>query len=712
MSATPSIVPVAPPDSSPTLPTRHAVIRTALPRLADRALPYFHTESLLSRIAGLFLALLLTALYAVVVLRFSAPADGGIDQNAYLVGGRLIAQHLSPRYDLPNPFAYVGGMFIRTDSGSYYPKYPFGLPLLYALVFWTVGAAKAATLAFLVSPISAILSILGMYLLARIVAGTFVSLCAAILLATSQIMLLLADNPNSHAACLVCVVWGIFLLLRWWQTGSLWRGFLAGFLLGYACLVRYSEGLLILPIAVAVLHRLRWSNWRSYLRNAVPVIAWAIPVVALLAFNHHTLGTWTGYDSTNESEFGEAFTWAKLSTTWDLMLRTFYDTGLFFVFPLGIAGFGMLFRRHAMLGLLLLAWFIPGVALYTAYYFSPEMGLAYARFFLTFLPAALVGVAVCFDDGILGRASAALKRPGRLSLPLTVGIITAIGASVGLYRSVEGMEGGRGDSQGLTQEFLTRQNLAATGSILAANVPPGSTLFTGQGGGVRSSVNYIQFAGDWHLFTTTAFTPQGNRPMGGGGRGPGGPGGGPGGGGGGGGRGGMCNLFNNADPNAPTVMQPKQRAYLNNLYSNYTYIQLRAEEQKVITQAFAHNKRVFVAASPEEISNFKGNFGGADHYTFKKIATWSDFIDNDPEDASANSGFGGRGQGRRGGGGGAQGGGRAAGGGRGGFLGGGGPGGFFGGGGGGPRGGAGGGGPEAEESSSWELIEIKPAAAK
>ena len=311
-----------------------------------------------------------------------------------------------------------------------------------------------------------------------------------------------------------------------------------------------------------------------------------------------------------------------------------------------------------------------------------------------------------------------LKRTGRLSLPLTVGLITAIGASVGLYRSVEGLEGGRSDSQGLTQEFLTRQNLAATGNMLASNIPPGSTLFTGQGGGVRSSVNYIQFVGDWHVFTTTAFTPEGNRPMGGGGRGPrrgppcaarGGPAGG--GGGGRGGRGGMGNLFNNADPNAPTVMQPKQREYLNNLYSNYTYVQLRAEEQKVIAQAFTHNKRVFVAASPEEISNFQGNFGGVDHYTFKKIATWSDFVDTDPEDATT-TGVGGRGQGRRGGGGGgAQGGGRGAGG-RGGFGGPGGGGGFFGGGG--PRGGgggpgAGGGGPEGEETPSWELIEIKPA---
>jgi hypothetical protein len=690
MSATPSIVPASVPDFSPTLPTRHVVARSALPRLADRTLPVFGEESAFSRGVGLMVALLLTALYAVVVFRFWAPADGGIDQNAYLVGGRMIAQHFSPRYDLPNPFAYVGGMFIRTDAGSYYPKYPFGLPLLYAVVFWVAGAGKAAMLAFLVSPVCAVASILGMFLLARLVAGTFAALCAAVLLATSQIMLLLADNPNSHAACLVCVIWGMFWLLRWWQTGSVWRGFLAGFLLGYACLVRYSEGLLILPIGVAVLHRLRWSNWRSYVRNAVPVVAWAIPVVTLLLFNKHSIGTWTGYDSTNESEFGEAFTWAKLSTTWDLVLRTFYDTGLFFVFPLGIAGFGMLFRRHVMLGVMLLAWFVPGVALYMAYYFSPEMGLAYARFFLTFLPAALVGVAVCFEDGILGRVvrggAGAMKRSGRLSLPLTVGVVTLIGASVGLYRSAQGMEGGRGDSQGLAEEFLSRQNLAVTGSMLASHIPAGSTLFFGQGGGGRgpnSSVNYIQFVGDWHLFTTSAFTLQS------GGRGMGGPGGGGG-------------MFNNADPNAPTVMQAKQRAYLSALYAKYTYRQLSMEQQKVIGEALGAGKRVFVAATPAEVRTFERNLANPERYTFKRLAAWSDLVDTDPEEAATGNGFGGRGMGGRGGGMG------RAGGGRGGFGGGG----FMGGpgGGGGGRGGPGGGpGMGGEEPTSWELVEIKAA---
>jgi len=659
----------------PSLPS--ATFRRVPPPAIDRSLPLLVQESPAARHLALLLALWFTAFFALVVFTFWAPADAGVDQNAYLVGGRLIAQHFTPRYDLPNPFAYVGAMFIRTPAGVYYPKYPIGLPLLYALVFWIFGPAKAVTLAFAISPVSATLAILGMFFLARLFAGSFAALLAAILLASSQIMLLLADNPNSHAACLAFVVWGMFFLIRWWQTGSVWRGALAGFFLGYACLIRYSEGLLILPIAVATLHRLRWTHWRSWLRNAVPALAWALPVVSLLIFNKLTLGTWTGYDSTNESEFGSAFTWAKLSTTWEQMVRTLYDTGLFFTFPLGIAGLFMLFRRHWQLATMMLAWFLPGVALYTAYYFSPDMGLAYARFFLTFLPAALVGVAVCFNDGILAAGSGGgvggAERRTPASLAMTVGIITAIGASVGLYRSTLGMENGRNDAQGLPQEFLDRQNLAVTGQVLAQHIPAHSTVFAGQVRGAmgpQSAINYIQFMGDWNLFTTSAFSL--NRRFGFGG--------GP-----------MMNPDNAA---APTPRQREQVEYENSIYLNKSARDLLAEETKVINTALNTGQHVFVVSTPADVENFQDNLRPRTQYTFTTLARWDDLTEPVEEIPQTGFGFGARRPPNGGGFGGGGPGGRR------------GPGGFFGFGGG---GGGGGGGPNGpgETATNWQLVEIK-----
>ncbi|MBV8782059.1 MAG: glycosyltransferase family 39 protein, partial [Phycisphaerae bacterium] len=294
-------------------------------RLEDRLLPTLIVESTATRWIWFGVAVIVCAMYGYVLARLWVPADGGVDQNAYLVGGRMIAQHFSTRLDMPNPYAFIGGMFDKSAKGDFfYPKYPFGLPLLYAMCIWIFGASKGVVAAFAVSPICAVLAVLGTYCLARLAAGSFAAVCAAILLATSQVTLLLANNPNSHASCLAFIVWGMYALVKWWQTGKMWVGILGGFLLGYAALIRYSEGLLVLPIAVACASRVRWSDWRSWLRCAAPGLAWALPILLLLIYNKCTLGDWTGYDANNESEFGSAFTWVKFQATWEEMLRTLH----------------------------------------------------------------------------------------------------------------------------------------------------------------------------------------------------------------------------------------------------------------------------------------------------------------------------------------------------------------------------------------------------
>ena len=125
---------------TPSLPA--ATVERKKVRVGDGVLPQLVEEGRVGRSMGVCAAVWVAAFFALVVFAFWAPADGGVDQNAYLVGGRMIAEHGTPRYDLPNPFAYSGAMFIRTASGAYYPKYPIGLPLLYAVVFWILGRAR------------------------------------------------------------------------------------------------------------------------------------------------------------------------------------------------------------------------------------------------------------------------------------------------------------------------------------------------------------------------------------------------------------------------------------------------------------------------------------------------------------------------------------------------------------------------------------------
>lgn len=724
----------------------------------DYLLPDLASEPRWYRNFWLAVAVIVVALFARVVFGYFAGADSGVDQNAYLVGGRLLAQHFSMRYTLPNPYAYSGGMFIRLPDGTYFPKYPFGLPLLFACFFWAfkiasvlpilkahVEAAQAAYWAFIVSPVSAVAAVAGVFFLARQVSGSFAATLAAILLGTSQLMLMLADNPNSHASCLAFIVWGMFFCLRWMQTGSYWRGILGGLLVGYAATIRYNEILLFIPMCVVVLSRLPWNqwktwlsvslvaatagagyliyanvsnfhafgagleprwtsgeiqlailattlliiytlaalvicvmklewpDWRMYIRALVPGLAWAVPVLILFAVNLKAMGSPTGYDSTHESEFGVAFQWQFFWRNWEKVFRDFYDMGLFFIVPFAVAGIFMLFRRSWRVSLLLLAWLVPGVVLYMSYYWSPDFADAYARFFLTYLPALLVGAAVCFHDGLLAGQRES-GRWGGIALTISVGVVVAIAAGVSTYRTVHGLRDGAQEMRVPLNDFRQRLALAQTGQMLLDNVPEKSVLFADDAGGIATSANYIQFLRDWDLYSADAFSVQASRrglggpprrnvnARGGGGGGGGGgrgnfngPGGGPRGGGPGGfggGGGGNFAANNNAnnpnDPNAiATPVQPEQQLYHASLYRNKSSRQLYNLEAEVVNQAFAEHRRVFVLLSkehndepqrtsgfslfgggendiPDPMTSFKEDLNEAGKYKYKTVSRWED----------------------------------------------------------------------------------------
>jgi hypothetical protein len=74
---------------------------------------------------------------------FWMPAHPGVDQNGYLVGGRQFADTLTMKLAPTrlgsnefDPHAFVGRMWVGVDYGTpderFYPKYPLGLPALYA----------------------------------------------------------------------------------------------------------------------------------------------------------------------------------------------------------------------------------------------------------------------------------------------------------------------------------------------------------------------------------------------------------------------------------------------------------------------------------------------------------------------------------------------------------------------------------------------------
>ena len=419
-------------------------------------------EAKFKRHLFLLFALAITAGFAFFIFSFSAPAPGrgGIDENAYLVGGRMIAEHATTGFKPSDDYQFVGAMWVRTAKGWYYPKYPFGTSLLNAIPF----LFHKAELAFSVSPLTTVLAVLGMFFLAREVVGSFYALLSMIVLAMGPTTLQFAILPDSHAPALCFVVWGMYFLLRWWRTGGWPSGVAAGLCLGFAVTIRYTEALLLFPLyplsilrtdgyigpklmmclkplallpigplGLAVLWRLeKWKSWRAWLRAGVPVIAWGVPVGVLVTFNWFTLGHFTGYDGTNESS---GFAIKYFVQKWDFAIYQIYLLGLFVFMPLGIAGLIAMYRGHRRTALA-----AHDVVRARRFYTRPttgatRTGVDYLRFFLTLFPPVIIAGMYLLKSA--ENLNINPPRKGSIALPLAAGVLTAAAAAVGVWGSLD-----------------------------------------------------------------------------------------------------------------------------------------------------------------------------------------------------------------------------------------------------------------------------------
>jgi hypothetical protein len=443
---------------TPLDPTRDALVDPSVERLDYAEIPtrsaglqLLEPEPRWKRYAYGLLALLLAIGFFYTVTSYWVPAHPGTDQNGYLVGGKMFAQTLTMRLSPLHPGSqnefdphqFVGRMWVgaglNTTDERYYPKYPLGLPALYAVMIW-IGALFRPTatgqdwgtwLAYGLSPVAMSLAVLGCYLLARRFAGSFGGLLAAVVFASSPVTLELAINPNSHAAAVCCVVWGMYFLVGWWQFRGALRAVAAGFLLGYAATIRYSEGTLILPLGLVALFALKWRDWKSLWQAVGLLAAWAVPVGLLIAYNHFAIGDLTGYDPTNEST---GFSWAYAADNWETMLRQINTNGLAQLFPLALAGLVWMFWWNWRAASVIAAWIVPCLLIYTFYYWAPDgTSIGYLRFFATILP----GLALCFF-WLVSRLSAwAARRHDNPKYPaLSMSIAIACGLVVTIIVSL------------------------------------------------------------------------------------------------------------------------------------------------------------------------------------------------------------------------------------------------------------------------------------
>lgn len=589
------------------------------------------------------LAVALTVGYFLYTFQFWVPAHGGVDQNGYLLGAKNLLAHGTMKVAPDDPYVFIGRMWVTGHvPGTYYPKYPIGLPAIYAVA----RAIGGVPLVYLVNPIAMTLSLMAVFLLVRRLVGSFYGVLGLLVMATSPVTMGLTNNPNSHATAVCSVAWGMYLLIAWWQeprAGRLaWARVIAsGFLLGMSVTIRYTEGLLLLPVGIVILFVLwdedtlgvrrfvtkagtsetktRRETLRPILQSLTLLAAWAVPVGALLLVNKAYFDSWTGYDPTHEST---GFLWAHLVENWDTMLRQFYVMGLAFVFPIALIGLCLWFRQDVRVATVLAAWALPCVFIYTVYYWAPDsIAIGYSRFFLTVFPAiiAMAAVAMRALDSFTISPGRLLRIAGVCAVVgLAVGGVTAWKIKDG-WGPTPGMLWGIGGGAllgatlfvrpsallviaGTTIAFMSsvlyiendsrgQAGLQIAGEAVTKNVPNDAVIFSKDG-----LLHHLQFIGDWKCYSLDLFD-QGtvNR---------------------------LAEQSDDLDKTQP--FQAERAKELYDLLKGEDNNKLAKRQNELMDAAIASGKRTFLIMPRAELVRQQARFAPPRLYQASIVSTWSE----------------------------------------------------------------------------------------
>jgi 4-amino-4-deoxy-L-arabinose transferase-like glycosyltransferase len=164
------------------------------------------------------------------------------------------------------------------------------------------------------NPLLASLTLLGLYFLGRVWLGESWALLAVALLAANPMANEHALFGDAHTSLTFFLVWGLFLLVRWGQTGSLLTGMMAGCRLGLPGTIRYPE---VLLTGAAAIYALWLSRTQSLPRRSLAVVGlgMVLPLAFVAVRNQAAFGAFwkTGYGLMAEPEL---FAWRFLASHW------------------------------------------------------------------------------------------------------------------------------------------------------------------------------------------------------------------------------------------------------------------------------------------------------------------------------------------------------------------------------------------------------------
>jgi len=445
--------------------------------------PGFGGRAGIAAVIALAAALALAA-YGVVRGTWSV---GGSDSSCYALMAKAFASgELQPHSALAEaPWPGValtlapGGFFpsaLHADAAS--PICAPGMSLLMAPLAMVFGLDAI----FWLTPIAAFVLVLSAFALARQLAGGFAGATAAILTATSPIVLYQAVQPMNDI--LTAALWLSALAM----SGS---PFFSGLLAGAAILVR--PNLAPLALVLAVIPFMQHAVREKQLRGLYVMITGTLPGVAILAWLNHSL-----YGGVVGSGYGEAsklFALANVGANASNFWRAIFETQ--HVVPLiGLAA-PLVFHGIKRQGAVLLLAFAAAVCgIYLLY--SPYPEWWYLRFLIPAIVVLLI-LASAVSVHLLSKANM-----GGL-IPIAAVLLGIIGARTAGERDAFNLQ--RMEGRYRVSAELVRDRLPAN-AVLITVWQSGSMRFHAD----REIVMWESIDPSWLDRATTWLRSQGRQP--------------------------------------------------------------------------------------------------------------------------------------------------------------------------------------------------------
>ncbi|MGN6367555.1 MAG: ArnT family glycosyltransferase [Phycisphaerae bacterium] len=428
---------------------------------------------------------LLLLLAAVLIYSFRAynlavPSFYGIaDEHGYMMTAKRLATHGAFAQHQPDPYAFIGETMMQSakDPTVYYLRQPVGYPLLLAAAYWLGGPGGP----YFVNPLLGIALLIAVYIIGRELGAPLMGAVAAIVLACHPLVLYYTVTPLSHVPDMADAAWTIALALLWRKHPHAGLAAGIGAFLGLAIMIRYTNVLLALPLAVILLDKMKALPRRQLARHAALAgLLTFLFMIPLLIYHTVAYGSpfRTGYSAGGNAT---SFSLAWLVQHAPVMAGILFSPGTGLgILLLGLAaGLILLSLRNRFALALLLAWALPSLLLYTAYYGMPQNNiLLYARFALASFPPLIL-------LAVLWPAALPKKRPLLTGIAAAIAAISIPFALFSPYISAQLAE--------LNNTMLGEYTI---GNLVRAEVPPGSVLLAD-----LFTQYYLDYVGDYTVYT-------------------------------------------------------------------------------------------------------------------------------------------------------------------------------------------------------------------